>query len=1400
MNGNDNSKQLMLEKYEPIAIVGIGLRYPGNSSTLDEFSEFLYEGRSGIVDIPDSRWDLAAYYSDDPQAKGKTVQSKGGFLDQIDEFDPKFFNISPKEANYCDPQHRLLLECSWNALESANIDPITLRDSNGGVYIGIAQFDYGLNASRLSAEDLAGNIGTGTAHSAACGRLSYFLGWRGPCMSIDTACSSSLVALHIAVQGLRRHECDIALCGGVNAIHHPRNHIVFSQSNMLSADGYCKTFDDSADGYSRSEGCGVLVLKRLSDAKHDGDRILALVRGSAVAQDGESGGLTVPNGIAQVALMREALKSGLLEPKDIQYVEAHGTGTSLGDPIEVGAINSVFAESHTRKNPIKIGSIKSNLGHMEAGAGTCGIIKVVQQLQNGLFYPHVNLKTPSRHIPWDSYIVSVPTEVQPWDADRRRGMVNSFGFAGSIACVVLEQAPPQTSSSQTSASEIQQDEFPIFTVSAKNAAALRLQVKRYQQFICETPDIELGELCYTANVGRVDLNARFAVGVTSLDELGSQLDSYLAENRTSDNRSGEFRGGNVAFLFTGQGSQYIGMGKALYTRYPVFRRHVDKCDQLFEPHLGCSIKALIFGLKKTAEIDIHQTLYTQPSLFVLEYAMARLWMSWGIKPSVLLGHSIGEIVAATIAGLFSLADGIKLVAARARLMQSVSAKGGMVAVQAKVNDVTPLLKGYDDVSFGAINGPQQCVISGGVDSLQKIKATLDNNDIKTKILPVSNGFHSPLMAEILDPFQEVLSGITFNDPELSFISNLTGKVVTVNDVGNAEYWLRHMSEPVNFIAGMQCIQSRGKHVFIEVGPSPALTNMGKQCVKQRDHLWVFSLNPEINGDCQTLQTSLAKAYTAGLTISWQGYHHQGRSHRKIDLPLYEFDRKQYWLPDSKALLTAGTTTGMLHHSLLGPEITSNDNGVSGTREFCTNISPNYPSYLADHVVMGQVVFPGAGYVEMLFALQDAIFGETAHLIRDMNIIEPLFLSEETMTPLHTRVQKTPNGDSTVEIFSRIDGRAGSIERIHVTATLAGERHGENNRERDTESCLAEIFDRLQAFSQTPTGLEHQHRIDDVYAQYSELGLPYGPEFRRIQSLFQYDNRIAIGQLRGFNTPAAEHLPPFILDCAMQALAGVVNIENTYLPVSFANIQLLKKPKGELDVVIQLTSSKEKSAVLTADIVVTENNRPVFIVNKLMLKRVTNSSASRRLYHTPRWFKRSLTSNQLALSAARHVLVVNRSQSDFDSITSLLDDARVQLNFAADIVGATQCISEQESITDLCWFWKTQLDLSGEARLRAECEQNYKELLTLVSALAELGYGRELKIMLVTEGAQWLPGDSANDRSEEALSASSLWGFGHVMLNEYPAVQTVLVDLPPSANAAVHDYRVLLEEWSANVQG
>ncbi|NES44814.1 type I polyketide synthase, partial [Moorena sp. SIO2C4] len=696
------------QEKEPIAIIGMGCRFPGGVDSPEAFWQLLNDGVDAIAEVPKNRWNIDEYYDPDPDAPGKIATRDGGFLSEIDRFDAPFFGISPREAHSLDPQQRLLLEVSWEAIERANIVPDKLFNSLTGVFIGIGSNDY---LNKLATSEIPEAYwGTGNVPSAATGRLSYILGLTGPNLAVDTACSSSLVSVHLACQSLRQRECNLALAGGVNLILSPKFSIVFSQAKMLSPDGRCKTFDASANGYVRGEGCGVIVLKRLSDALANGDNVLAVIRGTAVNQDGPSGGLTVPNGPSQEVVIRQALANGGVEPASVSYIEAHGTGTSLGDPIEVGALGKVFGKNHSIEQPVIIGSAKTNIGHLEVAAGIAGLMKVVLQLQHEQIAPSLHFNQPNSYINWSQLPLQVPTKPTPWQTNGKSHIagVSSFGFSGTNAHVILEESPiegnrqnPQEGKTTGNSEDYLERSVHLLTLSAKTQTALSDLLSNYQNYLKTYPKLEIADICYTANTGRTHFNHRLAVVASNRQKLVDKLRQHQQEEEVTGIFSGELPNNNttpkIAFLFTGQGSQYVNMGRQLYQESPTFRETINQCEDILsnlETFQEKSLREILYPTDDSSDSSLlAQTAYTQPALFAIEYALFKLWQSWGIKPDVVMGHSVGEYVAATVAGVWSLEAGLRLIAARGSLMQKLPAGGEMISIMASELKVLETLKG-----------------------------------------------------------------------------------------------------------------------------------------------------------------------------------------------------------------------------------------------------------------------------------------------------------------------------------------------------------------------------------------------------------------------------------------------------------------------------------------------------------------------------------------------------------------------------------------------------------------------------------------------------------------------------------------------------------------------------------
>jgi len=883
--------QSQQQLHEPVAIIGMGCRFPGGINSPEDYWQQLLNGVDAIEQIPPDRWEVEAYYDPDPDAPGKMSTKCGGFLDQIDRFDADFFRISHREAVTMDPQQRLLLEVAWESLENAGLAPHTLYGSAMGVYVGIGGFDYGyLHLRDGDPQAIDAYLATGFTHSVASGRLSYALGLQGPSVSIDTACSSSLVAVHQAVQSLRLRECDLALAGGVNLILTPEFHINFSKAHVLAADGRCKAFDASADGFVRSEGCGLVVLQRLSEAMAEGAPILAVIKGSAINQDGRSSGLTVPNGPSQQTVVRKALANANVDPNQIHYVEAHGTGTSLGDPIEVQALAAVFGQVRTKADPLLIGSAKTNIGHLETAAGVAGLMKLVLAVRYGVIPPHLHLKHLNPHIPWQDIPVKVTSTATSWphDGQPRIGGVSAFGFSGTNAHVIITQAPIATEE------ENQTAEFDrplhILPLSARSDEALEHQISRYAQSLANRNGLDLGDVCYTAGAGRTHFDHRAIFVVENMDEMRARL-SDRQRTPTTTISTGE-RKGETVFLFTGQESQYVNMGRQLYETQPVFRESLDRCAGLFEPFLEVPLASVLYPAKgASASHDIKH--FAQPALFAFEYAMSSLWRSWGIEPTAVIGHSLGEYVAACVAGVFNLPDAVRLICERTRLIGTLPENGMMVAVFASEEVLRSLLQPYvDQVAIAAVNGPEHTVISGDRQAAGAMLDQLKRRGIRFIPLQVSHAFHSPLVAPVIARFESIVNELESQPPRIPMVSNVTGAMVPPEQVLDAAYWGRHIQETVQFAAGIKTLYSNGHRLFVEMGPHPMLGSLGAACV-DGEALWLPSVRRG-RPDWQEMLFSLGQLYVQGAVVNWTAFDSPYRRH-KVWLPTYPFQRERCWL-------------------------------------------------------------------------------------------------------------------------------------------------------------------------------------------------------------------------------------------------------------------------------------------------------------------------------------------------------------------------------------------------------------------------------------------------------------------------------------------------------------------------
>ena len=872
---------------DPIAIIGIGCRYPGGVSDPESFWRVVAQGLDTITEIPRERWNLADHYDPDPEVPGKTTSRTGGFLPNVDQFDAAFFGISPREAMKMDPQQRLLLETSWEALERAGLPAARLLDSATGVFVGLIHHEY----AHLNGFDLAhydGYAGTGSTGSVASGRISYFLGLKGPSLTVDTACSSSLVTIHLACQSLRLGECSLALSGGVTLMLTPATHVEFSRLRGLAADGRCKSFDAAADGVGWSEGCGMLVLKRLTDAERDGDPILAVIRGTAVNQDGRSNGLTAPNGPSQEAVIRRALRSAGVSPAAVDYVEAHGTGTSLGDPIEVQALGAALHAGRSQEQPLVVGSVKSNFGHTQAAAGVAGVINTVLAMRHSLMPRTLHFQTPNPRIAWAELTVTVASRPVPWDkSDKPRiAGVSAFGLSGTNAHVILQEAPADARAATDSPAPTTY----LLPLSAKSEPALIALAHAYGAVLSAAKGDALADIVYSASVRRSHHSHRLAVVGETAEQLADQLSQWTG----GQSSAGLFHGQTVTgespklvFVFPGQGWQWVGMGRQLLAERPAFRTALQACDVAIQREAGFSILA---ELVRDRDDDLPIQVL-QPLLFACQVGLAAEWRAAGVTPDAVVGHSMGEVAAAHVAGALTLHDAVRIICRRSALMRRLSGKGAMALVELSLDDAQAALRGYDQLlSIAASNGPRSTVIAGEPAALDEVLAALEQRAVFCRRIKVEVASHCPQMDELTAELRAALAEISGQPASLRMVSTVIGQELSGPEL-TAEYWVRNVREPVQFSSVIHELISSGHHRFVELSAHPILTPSLQECLREGGLPGLVVGSGRRDSDEDTsLKESLAALYADGYELDWELQFPLGG--KVVDLPSYPWQRER----------------------------------------------------------------------------------------------------------------------------------------------------------------------------------------------------------------------------------------------------------------------------------------------------------------------------------------------------------------------------------------------------------------------------------------------------------------------------------------------------------------------------
>ncbi|MFG2601881.1 SDR family NAD(P)-dependent oxidoreductase [Streptomyces sp. NPDC048462] len=1223
---------------EPIAIVSMSCRLPGGADTPEALWKLLESGTDVVSALPEDRgWDLEALYDPDPDTHGTSYAREGGFLYDCADFDPEFFGISPREALAMDPQQRLLLETSWEALERAGLDRDAVCDSRTGVYAGVMYDDYGARVPHVPGgripEGLEGYLVNGSAGSVASGRISYTFGLRGPAVTVDTACSSSLVAVHLAAQALRAGECDLALAGGATVLSTPTMFIDFSRQRGLAEDGRCKAFADGADGTGFGEGAGMLLLQRLSDARREGRTVLAVIRGSAVNQDGTGAGLTAPNGPAQQRVIRAALASGRLTADQVDAVEAHGTGTRLGDPIEAQALLATYGQGRPASSPLLLGSLKSNIGHTQAAAGVAGVIKTVLALRHSALPRTLHADTPSTRIDWSAGAVSLLTEHTPWPerpGEPRRAGVSAFGASGTNAHIILEEdrTPTEPAPAGTPGVPAPAPEDPAaspasgslaWALSARDGIALRAQARRLAGHLAAAD--RAGNPADPAAVASVLAHSRTAFPQRAVvlgadaGELLREVEALAAGEGTDPARVVTGRaadGRRTAFLFTGQGSQRPGMGRELYESQPVFARSLDEICAAFDPHLPRPLREVMFARPGSADAALlDRTEYTQPALFALEAALYALVTSRGLHPEAVAGHSVGEITAAHVAGVLTLADAARLVAARGRLMGELPGGGAMGAIAASAREIEPHLAGREaELGLAAVNGPNAVVVAGDGDAVGELVEHWKSLGRAAKLLKVSHAFHSPHMDGMLTQFETIARGLQYGLPKISVMSNLTGEIAE-GDVLGADHWVRHARRPVRFLDGLRALRAEGIDTFVELGPEAVLTAMSRAALdtdepapqKTGPATLTFSVLRRGRPEGTAFEQAMATAHVHGLPVATApAPNPEAGTALAAQLPTYAFQRSRYWLdaPAPQAPLAAAGLSPAGHPLLAAVVALPDARGTVWTATLSTRTHP----WTAEHTLAGRPVLPGTALLEL------ALTAAAEDGVAELAFEHPLVLPEDT--PVRLRLWHGPaaaDGTRPVAVHSapagaRADDPDDDGWTLHATGRT--EPAGPSADGPDLTGLTG---------TWPPEGAEPV-ALDGEHERFAEAGIGYGPAFQGLRAAWRLGQDVYA--YAALPEPEAAEAPgygihPALLDAALHAVTATREDAHGLVPFAWTGATLYAAGADALR--IRLSPAGPDSVAVTA---ADPEGRAVFAARSLAMRRISADRVAADLLLRPAW--------------------------------------------------------------------------------------------------------------------------------------------------------------------------------------
>lgn len=1376
MSGNRN-------QVEPIAIIGLGCRLPGGVESPEELWKLLCDGVDAIEEVPASRWNLDTIYDPDRGRKGRSYTRHAGFIQHFDEFDAAFFGISPREAECMDPQQRWLLEVTWEALEDAAVAPDRLSGSDTGVFVGLFVRDYEqLQLSSVNRDIIDAHTGAGVSMGVAANRISYAYNLVGPSLTVDTACSSAMIALHLACQSLRNGECSMAICGGVNALLKPEFTIATSKASMLSPDGRCKSFDASANGYVRSEAVGVAVLKPLSRAIADGDPIHAVIRGSAINQDGRSAGLTVPNGVSQEVALRAALEQAGVSPREVQYAEAHGTGTPVGDPIEATAIGNVLGKWRENGSRLVMGSVKSNLGHTESAAGIVSLIKVALALKHRQLPPNLHLRNPNPGIAFDELKLRVPTSLEPWPETGgapRRAVINSFGFGGANGSMVVEEAPPVQR-----AAPVMDERAMLLPLSARSPEALTALAGQYREFL-NSAAAPLADMCFTAATGRAHLPHRAFVVGRSKAEMIEALDT-AALSEAPDERP------RLAFVYTGMGPQWWAMGRQLLAAEPVFRAAVERCDAIFRDLAGWSILAELTAGEASSKID--ETRVAQPAILAIQVGLTELWRSWGIRPDAIVGHSVGEAAAAYASGALSLEDAVTVIYQRSRLQQTTAGTGVMLAVgisQAEAESLVAPLS--DQVAIGAINSPASLTLAGDREALEQIAATLTAQQRFNRFLQVEVPYHSPKMDPIRDELLSSLGGLRPRAASIPLYSTVTGALIDGATL-TAEYWWRNVRQPVRFADAAAALIASGHSCFLEIGPKPVLARNLNDCLQAAGAQGTTIASLRGADDERIAMLSAAGAlYLNGVLPEWRAF----TPGQLTPLPHYAWQRERYWMetPESRAervgpgarrsaIAAAGAT-----HPLLGVRLQLAPSAQVWESEIDLRRLP----FLADHCVRQAVVFPAAGYIAMALAAGREALGAACSLDA-LQFDQALLLGDEP-----SRLQLTIAGGR-FEIHSARAGESGVQWTRHAQGQL---RRLDTGAHRESRASIE-------------VALPYAVDPADAYGQFANLGLRYGDAFRGIAGLWLGDGE-ALARLRLPDPVSPQSggyaVHPSLIDACFQTLIGTVlraNERGIYLPVQIDGlaVHVAEPMAADQELVCHARLLTHTPSQIVGEIELRDATGRLLLEVRGLLCHFQPQEREPRPFdeHLFEYRWENAPSDAAVVAATRepatwvifadgqgvgHALAASLRAANQAPIVVERGDGfarlgpdwfRISGNNAEDYRRLLDALPPWPKCGHIVHLWSLDTPPASES---LAVDLGCLSVLRLLQSLA----GRTPRLWLVTRGSQSVAGERIN------VGQAPLWGMARVIAQEHADLRCTRLDLDPARPS--DEARLLFAELAAN---